>query len=57
MLYEVITDAETANSAQGIYEKGKRLAQLIGAQKALLILDGLEPLQYSPASPLRNNFV
>ncbi len=45
-------DAETANSAQGIYEKGKRLAQLIGAQKALLILDGLEPLQYSPASPL-----
>ncbi len=45
-------DAGTANSAKGAYEKGKRLAQLIGAQKALLILDGLEPLQYSPASPL-----
>ncbi|MDA1049984.1 MAG: DUF4062 domain-containing protein [Planctomycetota bacterium] len=44
-------DAELANSAQGAFDKGRRLAQLVGQQRALLILDGLEPLQYSPTSP------
>ena len=29
-------------------EKGRRLARLVGKQKTLLILDGLEPLQYPP---------
>jgi hypothetical protein len=40
-----------ANSAQGPFEKGRRLAQLVGAKRALLVLDGLEPLQYGPTSP------
>ena len=30
------------------WEKGERLAQLIGRRRALLVLDGLEPLQYPP---------
>jgi hypothetical protein len=33
------------------FEKGRRLAQLVGERQALLILDGLEPLQYAPTSP------
>ena len=44
-------DAEMANSARHVAEKGKRLAQLVGARRALLILDGVEPLQYAPTSP------
>jgi class 3 adenylate cyclase len=44
-------DTEMANSASGSFDKGRRLAQLIGERKALLILDGLEPLQYAPTSP------
>ena len=40
-----------AGSAQGAFEKGQRLAQLVGERRALLILDGLEPLQYAPTSP------
>jgi tetratricopeptide (TPR) repeat protein len=44
-------DAVMAGSAQGAFEKGKRLAQLVGERRALLILDGLEPLQYAPTSP------
>jgi hypothetical protein len=44
-------DAELANSAQGAYDKGRRLAQLVGERRALLILDGVEPLQYAPTSP------
>jgi tetratricopeptide (TPR) repeat protein len=40
-----------ANSAQGAYDKGRRLAQLVGERRALLILDGVEPLQYAPTSP------
>lgn len=39
-----------ANSAQNAYEKAKQLARRIAEEKALLILDGLEPLQYPPAS-------
>ena len=44
-------DAAMAGSAQGAFEKGKRLAHLVGERRALLILDGLEPLQYAPTSP------
>ena len=44
-------DAAMAASAQGALEKGQRLAQLVGERRALLILDGLEPLQYGPTSP------
>lgn len=44
-------DAEMADSAQGAFEKGKRLAELVGGRKAVLVLDGLEPLQYPPNSP------
>jgi SEFIR domain len=42
-----------AGSAQGAFDKGRRLAQLVGERRALLILDGLEPLQYAPTSPTR----
>ena len=44
-------DAEMAGSAQGAFDKGRRLAQLVGERRARLILDGLEPLQYAPTSP------
>jgi Domain of unknown function (DUF4062) len=44
-------DAAMAGSAQGAFEKGRRLAQIVGERRALLILDGLEPLQYAPTSP------
>ncbi|MEA2240059.1 MAG: hypothetical protein QOC81_4783 [Thermoanaerobaculia bacterium] len=44
-------DAEMASSAAGAFDKGRRLAQLVGERRALLILDGLEPLQYAPTSP------
>jgi hypothetical protein len=33
------------------YEKGRRLARALSDKRALLILDGLEPLQYAPTSP------
>ena len=52
-LYHALTffgDAEMAGSAQSAFDKGRRLAQLVGQRRALLILDGLEPLQY-PARP------
>ncbi len=44
-------DPAAADSAQGTFDKGQRLAQLVGARRALLILDGVEPLQYAPTSP------
>jgi hypothetical protein len=44
-------DAAIAGSAAGAFDKGRRLAQLVGERRALLILDGLEPLQYAPTSP------
>ena len=47
----VFGDAATAGSAAGAFDKGRRLAQLVGERRALLILDGLEPLQYAPTSP------
>lgn len=49
---EFFGDTEMAGSAQHASEKGKRLAQLVGARRALLILDGVEPLQYAPTSPM-----
>jgi hypothetical protein len=45
-------DAAMANSAQCAFDKGRRLAQLVGDQSSLLILDGIEPLQYAPTSPM-----
>ncbi|HXJ40968.1 MAG TPA: ATP-binding protein, partial [Bryobacteraceae bacterium] len=44
-------DTGMASSAAGAFDKGRRLAQLAGERRALLILDGLEPLQYAPTSP------
>jgi TIR domain len=34
------------------HDKGRRLATYVGAKRVALILDGLEPLQYPPTSPL-----
>jgi hypothetical protein len=45
-------DEETAGSAKSGYEKGKRLAQLVAEKRGLLILDGVEPLQYAPGPPM-----
>jgi hypothetical protein len=45
-------DPAMAGSAQGAFDKGRRLAQLVGERRALLILDGLEPLQYAPTPPM-----
>ncbi len=44
-------DKEFAASSAGAYEKGQRLARIVGERRALLILDGLEPLQYAPTLP------
>ena len=44
-------DPAMAGSAQGAFDKGRRLARLVGERRALLILDGVEPLQYAPTSP------
>lgn len=46
----VFGDPEMAESPAGAHEKGQRLARLVGAKRALLILDGLEPLQFPPGS-------
>ena len=40
-----------AASSAGAYEKGQRLARVVGSRRILLILDGLEPLQYAPTAP------
>jgi hypothetical protein len=47
---EFFGDAEMAASAQGAFEKGQRLASLVGDRKSVLVLDGLEPLQFPPSS-------
>jgi len=39
---------ETDVNRGGPEERGARLAQLVGAERCLLVLDGLEPLQYPP---------
>src|SRR6185295_12506436 len=41
-----------ADSSISGWDKGAKLAGFVARRKALLILDGLEPLQYSPSSPL-----
>ena len=43
-------DVAMAKSAAGAFDKGRRLAQLVGERRGLLILDGLEPLQYPTQS-------
>ncbi|MER0170159.1 MAG: toll/interleukin-1 receptor domain-containing protein [Nitrosomonas sp.] len=45
-------DKEFSASSAGAFEKGQRLARLVGQQRSLLILDGLEPLQYAPSAPM-----
>jgi hypothetical protein len=50
-LAEALTFFGDAAMAASAFDKGRRLAQLVGEQRALLILDGLEPLQYAPTSP------
>jgi hypothetical protein len=44
-------DKQFAASNAGAFEKGQRLARIVGGHRSLLILDGLEPLQYAPTSP------
>jgi hypothetical protein len=44
-------DKQFAASNAGAFEKGQRLARIVAARRCLLILDGLEPLQYAPTSP------
>jgi tetratricopeptide (TPR) repeat protein len=44
-------DPMLASSARTAFDKGRRLAELVGERKTLLVLDGLEPLQYPPTSP------
>jgi hypothetical protein len=44
-------DKAFAASNAGAFEKGQRLARIVGQWRSLLILDGLEPLQYAPTSP------
>jgi tetratricopeptide (TPR) repeat protein len=44
-------DKDFAASPAGAFEKGQRLARIVGERRSLLILDGLEPLQYAPTSP------
>jgi tetratricopeptide (TPR) repeat protein len=44
-------DKEFAASPAGAFEKGQRLARIVGQRRCLLMLDGLEPLQYAPTSP------
>lgn len=43
-------DKEFAASPAGAFEKGQRLARIVSAKRRLLILDGLEPLQYAPTA-------
>lgn len=44
-------DKAFAASPAGAFEKGQRLARIVGQRRSLLILDGLEPLQFAPTSP------
>ncbi|MCY2991153.1 MAG: hypothetical protein NTY19_25235 [Planctomycetota bacterium] len=44
-------DKQFAGSSAGPFEKGQRLARIVGQRRCLLILDGLEPLQYAPTAP------
>ena len=44
-------DKAFAASPAGAFEKGQRLARIVGRRRSLLVLDGLEPLQYAPTAP------
>jgi hypothetical protein len=48
-------DQAFAASPAGAFEKGQRLNRLVGQRRSLLILDGLEPLQYAPTAPTPRN--
>ena len=50
---EFFGDKAMADSAQHASEKGKKLAKLVGTKRALLILDGVEALQYAPNSSMK----
>jgi len=41
-------DTTMAQSAASAWDKGARLAQLVAQRRTLLVLDGVEPLQYPP---------
>ena len=41
-------DESMANSAASAWDKAARLAHLVAQQRTLLVLDGVEPLQYPP---------
>ena len=43
-------DKQFATSNASAFEKGQRLARLIGERRSLLILDGLESRQYAPTA-------
>jgi tetratricopeptide (TPR) repeat protein len=43
-------DRKFAGGSAGAVEKAQRLARIVAARRCLLILDGLEPLQYPPSS-------
>jgi hypothetical protein len=45
-------ETELAASPQRGVDKARRLAQVIGARRVLLILDGVEPLQYAPTGAM-----
>ncbi len=45
-------EAELAASNQSGMDKARQLAQVVGAQRVLLLLDGLEPLQYAPTAAM-----
>ena len=44
--------APAVEGVESGHDKGRRLAKWIGEKRAALILDGLEPLQYPPTSPI-----
>jgi len=43
--------APAVEGVESAHDRGRRLAKWIGEKRAVLILDGLEPLQYAPTSP------
>ncbi len=45
---EFFGDSDMAASAASPSDKGARLAQLVAERRSLLVLDGMEPLQYPP---------
>ncbi len=45
---EFFGDPDTAKDSSSPWDKGARLAQLVAQERALLVLDGVEPLQHPP---------